>query len=157
MPRLFTIVFFLKIISCNSSSSLSEKDKKDITGSVEKTLNNYYKDIREKGLMAEFNYLDSTADFSWAPPGFTQALPYDTIRDMVRQNAGRFTMVDNNFDSLYIEPLTKKGASYTAVIRSVMTDTSGQTDTVFLLESGILIKRENGWKLFSGKTTIMND
>lgn len=157
MSRSFIIAFLLTIISCNSSSSLSEKDKKDIAAAVEQTLTDYYKDIREKGLLAEIMYLDSTADFSWTPPGFTKELPYDTIMDMIWQNAGKFPLVDNSFDSLHIEPLTKTNASYTAVIRSVMTDTSGKKDTFFLKESGILIKRENGWKLLSGKTTIVNN
>jgi len=34
----------------------------------------------------------------------------------------------------------------------VMQDTSGRKDTVLLYEEGIMVKREDGWKLLKGKT-----
>jgi hypothetical protein len=38
-----------------------------------------------------------------------------------------------------------------------MSDTSGKTSSFSLIESGVLIKREDGWKLLSGQTSIISE
>jgi hypothetical protein len=158
MRLISTILITGSIIACHPhATTLSEDEKKDIVDTVKKTLDNYYMDIREYGLNAEFKYLDSSADFFWVPPGFQHSISYDSVVALIKQSAAQFSLVDNSFDTLQIIPLSKEIATYTGKLRSSMTDTSGKTSVFYLTETGTLVKRRDGWKLLSGQTTLLND
>ena len=120
-------------------------------------LYDYYKDIKVSGLTAEFKYLDHSADFFWAAPGYATALSYDSVEKVIKHNATLFRYIENTFDSLRIVPLSKELASYTALISVNMTDTSGKTSKFGLIESGVIIKRNDGWKLLNGQTAVRNN
>jgi hypothetical protein len=36
-----------------------------------------------------------------------------------------------------------------------MTDTAGKTTVIHLLETGVMIYRKNGWKLYHGQTSML--
>lgn len=157
MKRLSLFFFLLwAITSCRSSSSLGEAEKKVIIDSIRHTLNNYYNDIRTSGLNAEVNYLDNSPEFFWVPPGYAGSLSYDSVIATLKRNALNCRSVDNSFDSLRIIPLTKELATYTGVIHSIWTDTSGRSVSMHLAETGVMIKRGSGWKLLSGQTTLLD-
>lgn len=156
MKKLFlTLIIIPLLVSCRQSATLNQTEKEIIRKEVEQTLNDYYTDIRKSGLSAEFKYLDNSPDFFWVPPGSSIALSYDSVSTVIKQNAKNCKSVDNTFQSLRIIPLSKDQASYTARIRSTITDTSGKTMTFSLIETGILIKRQDGWKLLHGQTAIV--
>jgi hypothetical protein len=152
------IIFFcaLTIASCRQSNVLTESEKSIIIEEVKMTLGEYYNDIRKSGLTAEFKYLDNSKDFFWVPPGYPGALPYDSIVHAIKQNALKYKSVDNSFEKLLIIPLSKKLATYSGQLSSTVTDTSGKVSRALLVETGLLIKREDGWKLLSGQTSILN-
>ncbi len=105
---------FLLLISCTQQQApLPAEQKIIITQEVKQTLNNYYTDIQKNGLTAEFNYLDSSADFFWVPPGYTSAISYDSVAKVLRQNAPHYTSIVNTFDTLTIFIITKELATYT--------------------------------------------
>ncbi len=146
----------LTIISCRESNSLNENEKVIIIGEVRQTLDNYYNDIRKSGLLAEFKYLDSFSDFFWVPPGYSSSISFDSVSKVLKQNAPLFKSIDNSFDTLRIIPLTKSIASYTGLLKSTMTNTSGKAIIYSLVETGVLVKRQDGWKLLNGQTTLLN-
>ncbi len=154
------LIFFIPAIfviaSCNRSTSLSETDKKSVAEEVHKTLNNYYSDIKKDGLLAEFKWLDSSDHFFWVPPGYSSSIDYDSVATVIKQNAGKYRSVDNSFDDLKIIPLSREFATYTGRLHSVMIDTSGKSFSFSLVETGVLIKRKDGWRLLSGQTTMIN-
>jgi hypothetical protein len=150
------LLAILTIVSCRQSSPLTENEKAIIIGDVRQTLDNYYHDIRKSGLTAEFQYLDNSSEFYWTPPGYTISISYDSVATILNQNAQNYESVDNSFDTLRISPLSKEYATYTGRLTSRMTDTSGRTTTFSLVETGVLIKREDGWKLLHGQTSILN-
>lgn len=157
MPRyLPTILSLLTIISCTQPSTLSEAEKATITADVTLTLKNYYADIKKSGLTAEFDYLDQSADFFWVPPGYSAAISYDSVAAVLRQNAPNYLSINNAFDTLKIIPLSKELASYTGRLHSTMIDTAGIATTFSLVETGLLIKRKDGWKLLHGQTALVN-
>ena len=94
----------LIIASCGQSISLRENEKVIIIDDVNKTLDNYYNDIRNFGLTAEFKYLDNSIDFFWVPPGYSSAISYDSVATILKQDAPKFKFVDNIFDTLRIIP-----------------------------------------------------
>lgn len=155
-PIFLTIFTFLIVSSCRQSAPLTENEKTNIIAEVRLTLGNYYGDIRKSGLTAEFKYLDNSPDFFWVPPGFSSPLSYDSVVAVIKKNAPNYKSVDNSFDSLKIIPLTKEIATYTGRLKSTMMDTSGKVATFSLIESGVLIRRTDGWKLLSGQTAVLN-
>lgn len=157
MSRQFLLLgIFLTLISCGSNTELTSSDKAQIIDEVKQTLNNYYDDIRKSGLEAEFSYLDNSEDFFWVPPGYTKPASYEEIVTAIKGNAARFRKVDNAFENLQVIPLTKDLATYSGKLHSVMTDTAGQTMQASLVETGLMIRRQDGWKLLSGQTTVLN-
>lgn len=155
MLRLFAFAGLLLFAACSSSSTFSEEDKQTVATDVRKTLHQYYEDIHVSGLMAEIPYLDSSKDFFWVPPGYDEHIPYDSVVHFIKQNASLFQTISNKWDTLRIIPLTKELASYTGTLLSTVTDKTGITETYPLIETGLMIKRNNGWKLLNGQTAAL--
>jgi hypothetical protein len=157
MTRYLSLVFILFVIcSCEQTESpLTTEEQKEIIESVKETLYNYFSDIKTSGLTAEFGYLDHSSDFFWVPPGYASAISYDSVVSVVKKNASSITSVNNSFDTLRIVPLNRQLATYTARIKSDITDTTGRASSFSLIETGVLIKRRDGWKLLCGETSVI--
>jgi len=149
------VLFAFSTISCSDKTTITDKEKNEVSSAVRQTLYNYYNDIRKSGLTAEFNYLDNSKEFFWVPPGFRGAISYDSVATILNKNAKLFTSVNNTFDTLIIVPLRKDLANYTCRLTSAMTLVNGKSSTMSMVESGTLIKRKDGWKLLCGQTTIL--
>lgn len=157
---IITLLFFpsLLFISCKQSSpELTDEQKQEIVLEVKGTLDNYYTDIKNDGLTAEFNYLDSSKDFYWTPPGYNTPISFDSVSKILNKNATNYKEINNSFESLNIEAIAIDSAYYSGKIKSIITDTSGTPTTMYLNEKGKLIKRKDGWKLLSGETTLSLD
>lgn len=150
---LLTIVFLI-FNSCGQHNLSTEK-KKEIIEEISKTMKQYYKDIETGGLLAEFKYLDSSNDFYWTPPGFLKSISFDSVASILRSNASAFKFIRNTWNSLEILPMSEKHASYSGIITSIVTDTTGKITNTILFEKGIVIKRKDGWKLLNGKTSVI--
>jgi hypothetical protein len=155
MLQRFKILILVAITSCNQTDALTEAERNEIVLSAKQTLDNYYNDIRKEGLTAEFKYLDCSKEFSWVPPGYSTPISYDSVSAILNQNASVFKSIDNSFDTLSIIPLSKNLVTYSGRLRSVMIDTADQATTFIMMETGILIKRNDGWKLLSGQTSLL--
>jgi hypothetical protein len=154
--QILTFLTVCSILSCGQPKPLTEIEKKDITKDIRQTLDNYYNEISKTGLTAEFKYLDNSADFFWVPPGYSSSISYDSVIAVINKNAPVYKSVNNSFDTLRIIPLSKELAIYTGRLRSTMTDTADKETTLSLMETGVLIKRQDGWKLLNGQTSILN-
>jgi hypothetical protein len=154
MIRLFIIITILATIAGCQPSSFTKEEQQAVADSVRQTLHRYYEDINRAGLVAELPYLDSSSEFFWVPPGYAAPISYDTVVKIIRQNALLFRNVNNVWDSLRINPLSKDLASYTGQLHSITTDTSGRISRYFLIETGLVIKRNDGWKLLNGQTAV---
>lgn len=155
--QVLTVLIALTFASCKQNTSLTEKEKKIVIQDVTQTLNNYYNNIRKSGLMAEFKYLDNSPDFYWVPPGYSSSISYDSVAVILKQTAPKYKYIDNSFDKLQIIALDNEIATYTGQLKSIMTDTAGKEMTFSMVETGVLIKRQDGWKLLSGQTTVLNN
>ncbi len=152
----FSLVCF--VLACtNPRADLSVGEMQAIEVEVRKVLNAYYSAIRSEGLLAEFDYLDSSENFFWVPPGVSMALPYDSIAKIIRRNAARFSSVDNSWDTLVIRPINHELAIYTGRLRSMVTDTAGVQTTTRLAETGVVTKQDDRWKLLSGQTSVVSE
>jgi hypothetical protein len=155
MSRCLSVFFFLAAFSCEERPShLTTNEREKIVATIRETLDNYYRDVKTAGLTAEFKYLDNSSDFFWVPPGYSTAISYDSVVSVLNQNAPLFKSINNTFDTVSIIPLSAELATYTARISSVMTDTASKVSSLSLIETGVLIKRRDGWKLLCGQTSV---
>lgn len=151
------IVIALALIQCQEDkSTLTDATKRIIIEDVKSALHEHAAIIQEKGLIAELNFLDPSPDFFWIPPGYEQPIYYDSVAAMIEADAQRYEVVANSFDSLKVIPLSERLAIYTAKMRSICTDTAAVITETHLLETGIVIKRKDGWKLLSGQTSLIH-
>ena len=151
---IFLLILLCTLNSCQQQHELTETDREAIRGTVRLTLEQYVSDIRTGGLMAEFAYLDSSADFFWVPPGFTSALTFDSVATILKANAGMFRSVDNRWETLQINPLHNLLAAYTGTLKSTTIDTAGNKTDVRMIESGVMVKRADGWKILCGQSRV---
>src|SRR5439155_15807893 len=119
------------------------------------TIDNYYNDIRKEGLLAEFKYLDSSGQFFWVPPGYLNYAGYDSIAAAIRRNAAFIKWIDNGYDSLLIIPLTSEHAKFAMRTRSTIVNSAGDSSRIHFIESGVMVKRKDGWKFLSGQTSLL--
>ncbi len=130
----------------------TEKDRAAIVREVETMFNNYFQAIKKNGLTAEFSYLDASDDFFWVPPAYTSALSYDSVRTIVLENASAFRRIDYQWESVRINPLSPELAAYTGIVSGTLLDTTGTATQLRMTESGVVIRRLDGWKILCGQS-----
>jgi len=150
---LMTLVIIVSFHSCRDENDLTENEKKNISADVIKTLHQYHEDIKKSGLTAELKYFDNSPNFFWVPPGFGGPINYDSVVNILTRNAPAFKAVNNSFVTLKVFPLTRNYVTYTATIQSHLYDTMGMNTNNLFLETGVMIKRRDGWKLLNGQTS----
>ena len=155
MRKISYISILLMLISCSGTENSNDLNTSRTTEEIYQMLNAYHKDISEEGLTAEFNYLDKSSDFFWVPPGYNTALSYDSVKNILETNSKAFRSVKFQWDTLQIFPLTNEIANYSGIVSGLMIDTVGIESTVSIIESGTIIKREDGWKLLSGQSRLL--
>lgn len=156
MKHLGCIAVILTLFSCNGVKKPKNLDKESIRAEVLVMLNNYHEDIAREGLTAEFKYLDQSSDFFWIPPGYNTALSYDSVKNILEMNAKAFQSTEFSWHTLQVFPLTNEIANYSGIVGGLMLDTAGVESTISIIESGTIIKRQDGWKLLSGQSAILD-
>ena len=142
-------------ISCKKTVSLSPEETEQVKFAVNKMLHAYHDAINEGGLTAEFDYLDNSREFFWVPPGYEQALDYDSVKTILNQNAPTLEKVNFKWEHLSIIPLKIDLASFHGVVAGQMLDTAGTSSEIRIIESGLIIKRKSGWKLLNGQSALL--
>ncbi|MGZ3854227.1 MAG: nuclear transport factor 2 family protein [Flavisolibacter sp.] len=153
MNKLFYLPLFFLLFSCRSSDRSGSNN--EVRNEVKSTIDNYYSDIRKEGLIAALKYLDSSNQFFWIAPGHMNYVSYDSVVSAVRRNAASMKSLDNRYDSLLIVPLSASHAQFAMRTISVSVDAEGDTTHTAFIESGVMVKKNGGWKFLSGHTTIL--
>ena len=149
-------LFILGIIAgCQASQDTEPFDRSKVEYEVITMLNDYHIAIKEGGFAAEFDYLDQSNDFFWIPPGYESALDFDSVKTILLGSASAFEHVDLDWETLQAYPLSNTIATYSGIVKGTMTDTTGVDNDVRILESGTLIRREDGWQLLSGQSRML--
>ena len=148
------ILLLLATSACQTPDTLTEADKQRVTAEVDSMLHAYLDAMREGGLEAEFPYLDSTDAFFWVPPGYESWISFDSVEAVLRATAPTLHSTDYLWQSLRIDPISLDRAIYTGRLSGALTDTSGQVTNVSIVETGTVIRREDGWKLLNGQSRV---
>ncbi len=94
MKHLVCLCTLFIFTSCNGVQESKKIDTNRITEEVKNMLFDYHKAIAKDGLTAEFNYLDQSSDFFWVPLGYRIALNYDSVQNILQQNAKLFQSIE---------------------------------------------------------------
>ena len=148
------ILLLLATSACQTPDTLTEADKQRVTAEVDSMLHAYLDAMREGGLEAEFPYLDSTDAFFWVPPGYESWISFDSVEAVLRATAPTLRSTDYLWQSLRIDPISLDRAIYTGRLSGALTDTSGQVTNVSIVETGTVIRCEDGWKLLNGQSRV---
>ncbi|MDX1410407.1 MAG: nuclear transport factor 2 family protein [Saprospiraceae bacterium] len=128
-----------------------------VVDEVQATLEAYFDATREHGIFAGLEYLDTSQQFFWVPPGFQSALSRDSVTKILTVMAPAIGSISNQWQNLTVYALGPDHATFTGRVHSRATDTSGTTSHSQLLESGVMVRRDDGWKLLCGQTRIMQN
>lgn len=145
----------LWIIGCNHSPRFDDKAKQEVGSDVAATLHAYHVAICERGLLAEFAYLDSSEDFHWLPPGSAADWGFDSVARAIRVNAALLAETCGRWKHLEVYPIAWDTARYQGELEIKSRLVTGDTMTQRLKENGVMVRRADGWKLLSGKTEMM--
>ena len=148
-------ILIITIISCRRDAIWSDEAANTVIQEVTTTLQQYHQDIEAKGMLGEIPYLDSSAEFSWYAPGYNGPIGYDSVVSVLTQMAPMYTKVDHTWDTLTVLPASRIKAMYSGEVTTIMVDTAGRTGTLRFKETGTIVKRNDGWKLLSGKTEMI--
>jgi hypothetical protein len=154
MKNLVFLLIVMSLFGCGQSDN-STSNNDTIRNEIKSTIDNYYNDIRKGGLLAELKYFDSSKQFFWAPPGYLNYIGYDAVVAAIRKSADSLKSVNNHYDSLLVVPLTNEYAQF--AMRTISTSVGSEGDTVrtAFIETGVMVKRKDGWKFLSGHTTVL--
>ena len=76
------------------------------------------------------------------------------MRSVLHKFAPNIRSVDGHWLALDVHPLNDSIAVYTGRLRATSISMAGDSTTHELLETGVVAKRADGWKLLGGQTTI---
>ncbi len=152
-----TVLFsiFMILFACGNPQKSGPLDKVEVTAEVKQMLYDYHEAIEQRGLRAEFQYLDDSSDFFWVPPGYTSALSYDSVKTILMQNDKALKKAEFEWSALEIFPLSNSIATYSGIVHAQTTDTAEVVSVIRIIESGTLVKRNDGWKLLSGQSAVL--
>ncbi|MFI5156389.1 MAG: hypothetical protein ACHQEM_09390 [Chitinophagales bacterium] len=153
---LFMLLLPVCLMFCAHPTGLSPDEQKEIAKEARQALDDYYHDIASEGLLSEFKWLDSSTSFFWLPPGYSAPINYDSVARIIRSNAAALKHIEENWEELHIQPLSREFVSYSGRLKSSATDTMSIRHETRLVETGILAKRKTGWKLLCGQTNIFS-
>ena len=150
----FYLIIILTFTSCKEEVSTLKQpiDKERVSVEILQMFDAYHAAIKENGLEAEFDFLDNSPDFFWVPPGYKSAQSYDQVKNALIENNKAIKSIQFKFDTIQVYPLSNSIANYSGVVSGKMLDTSNMVSTFRIIESGTLIKRNDGWKLLNGQS-----
>jgi hypothetical protein len=83
-------------------------------------------------------------------------LSFDSVSTILIQNSRALKSVKFEWESLIVHPINNDIGTYNGVVKGNFTDTSGLSSKMRIIESGTIIKRDDGWKLLSGQSALLN-
>ncbi|NNE27424.1 MAG: hypothetical protein HKN09_11325 [Saprospiraceae bacterium] len=152
MKYLLLITLTICVSACQS-----EKEYPDFKSIEEETTNMlmaFHTAVNQSGLMAEFEFLDSSKQFYWTPPGYSYAIEYDSIKNILIESSKDIDHVHFEWDTLDVFPLSSDYCNYRGIVDCRMVGLDSVSQEFKVLESGTLVRRSDGWRFLSGQSRV---
>jgi len=132
------IILFVSLLAACTQEKVVEYNAQRVVDEVTDMLNQYHDAMRIGGLEAEFDYLDQSDEFFWIPPGFDQAIDYDSVATILRATDQTLQSIVLEWDTLKVNPINDSLAQYYGRLTSTTIDTAGTEYVALLVESGLI-------------------
>jgi ketosteroid isomerase-like protein len=150
---LFLVCFFLTAFTCGEKSlTVSKQDKSEIEKAVKQMTANYFKDFYTRNVDSVLKHYDTSACFFWSITPDTIPMKRGAMVTMHRHAIRDYVKFDGYWSDMRVEPLTRDLAMYHGTYHVYTEDKSGQKGKIMGVETGVMIKREDGWKFLAGQT-----
>jgi hypothetical protein len=150
---LFLVCFFLLAFTCGEKPlTLSDNDKSDIVKAVKDMTSKYFMDFYTHNVDSVLRHYDTSACFFWAITPDTIAMKRSAMVTMHRHAVKDYTKFEGYWSDMRVEPLTNELAMYHGTYHVLTEDKDGHIGKIMGVETGIMIKREDGWKYLAGQT-----
>ena len=105
MKHLIPLLILSLAMACSPQSESQNFDKEAVAADINRMFDAYHEALNTEGILAEFDYLDTSEDFFWVPPGYSSALTYDSIKTIITQNDILLDSVHFEWESLKVNPM----------------------------------------------------
>ena len=155
MKHLPVVLIFAIGVGCQPAEQQVQRlDPVQVEEAVRTTLEAYFAATRENGPLAGLTFLDTSEQFFWVPPGYNSAIKRDSVVTVITSFAPAIQSIDNRWVNLEVHALDQHSAVFTGEVQSRSTDTAGSSTETLLLETGVMVLREDGWKMLCGQTRV---
>ena len=152
MKQFLLITLIICVSACQTTQE--KPDYSRIKKESEDMLKAFHEAVNASGIIAEFDFLDSSSSFYWTPPGYSYAIEYDSIKTILLETHNTLLSAHFKWDTLDVFPLTETYSNYRGVVSCQMTGADSSEQSFKVLESGTLVKRADGWKFLSGQSRV---
>lgn len=151
----FILLGLITLISCTEQDENDTENQKTDTKEIRSFLHAYHDAVNHYGVKAELNFFDSSEQFFWIPPGYAEALNFDSVKSILLIADDAIRQTNFEWESLHVQFVEDNVASFNGVVKGTITDTSNLTININQIKSGLLIKRKDGWKILNGQSTTL--
>lgn len=134
----------------------SSFDHESVVEDATEMLHDYHEAMNKDGLMAEVHYLDSSEQFFWVPPGEVTKMNYDKVMEVLAQASQDDRFMRFSWRDLYVDALSDDVAVYSGTVQFESINEHGDQYFSYILETGTLVKRFDGWKLLCGQSRTVH-
>lgn len=150
---LFLMCFLCTAFTCGEKPlKMNEEEKSEIVKAVKDMTANYFRDFYTRSIDTVLSHYDTSSSFFWAITPDTIALKRSAMVTMHRHALKDYTKFDGYWSNIKVEPLTNELAMYHGTYHVNTEDKSGKKGTITGVETGVMVKREDGWKYLAGQT-----
>jgi len=110
-------------------------------------------DLNTDGIQSQLKYLDNSDKFQYTFLNSGKIYDYEELKKQLEISSSTDYKVNLSFDEFKITPLSDKLVSYSLIL-SGYERIDGQNSDISLVETGTLIRRNDGWKIINAQTTV---
>jgi len=148
----FILLLYLASCSCEPNSRTDDSWKEEVTRDVEQMAIQFFKDSDNKNTEAVVNYLDNSPGFTWVFPPEASLVSREDLVASLKAEMNSENRVVSEWGQMNVVPLSPELAFYQGSFHQDITNSNGELNSFFGIESAVIVLREDGWKFHSGQT-----
>ncbi|MCU0373181.1 MAG: nuclear transport factor 2 family protein [Ignavibacteria bacterium] len=143
----------LTAFTCGEKTlKLDDSERAEIVEAVKSMTSRYFEDFHANNVDTVLRHYDTSACFFWSITPDTIALKRSAMVTMHRHAIKDYAKFEGYWSNIQVEPLTKELAMYHGTYHVNTEDKGGKKGKITGVETGVMVKREDGWKYLAGQT-----
>lgn len=153
--QILTILAAMLVVfsGCRQQANLTGTFQPSVVKSeVEDMLKAYTKSFNALDIDNTQKYIDDSEDFFWIYTPDKNPVNSDYVKKVIKKEIEKYRAIDIRFYYIRVNPLTENIAVYTGGWEEASENHKGDIEKFFGVETGVVIKRNGGWKFLNGQT-----